>query len=240
MTLPSRRVFADPPEMARAAAERVADLLRRRGTDRKPLSLVLAGGRSADLFNRFFFNPRRFPSVPWGKIHLFWGDERCVPHRDPSSNAGAARRVLGPRGPVPGRRQYPFFLKPGDPRRDAGRFESRLRRWFRNRRPDVVLLGMGEDGHTASLFPGFPALSEKRRWVAFVENAPKPPPSRLTLTLPFFNRARHVIFLVQGPGKQRALRRVWRARGNTLPAGRVRPARGSLEWYVTREALRKG
>lgn len=240
MRAPFRRVFSTPADLARAAADRVADLLRRRSARSTVLSLVLTGGRTPDRLYRCLFDPRRTPRVPWAKIHLFWGDERGVPLSDPASNAGAARKALGRRPPVPRSRQHPFFAHPGRPAEDARRFESHLRRWFRGRRPDVVLMGVGEDGHTASLFPGFPAVDEKRRWVVPVENAPKSPPRRLTLTLPFFNRARHVIFVACGKKKKDVLRRVWSHRGRSLPAARVRPSRGSVEWWVDREAFPAG
>lgn len=240
MSAPTRRIFSTPAVLARAAADRVAELLRRRAAQSKVLSLVLTGGRTPDLLYQRLFDPRRTPGVPWAKIHLFWGDERMVPFRDPASNAGTARKAFGRKPPIPRSRQHPFFTVPGRSVDDARLFESHLRRWFRGRRPDVVLLGVGEDGHTASLFPGAPALAAKRRWVLPVEDAPKPPPRRLTLTLPFFNRARHVLFLVRGGDKREVLRRVWSRRGRTLPAARVRPSRGTVEWFVDRPAFPGG
>jgi len=237
MTLPSRRVFADPPEMARAAAERVADLLRRRGTDRKPLSLVLAGGRSADLFNRFFFNPRRFPSVPWGKIHLFWGDERCVPVSNPGNSYAQARDVLLAHVPVPVENIHRVESEL-EPATAAQAYAATLR-GFGSPWPrfDLILLGMGDDGHTASLFPGSP-VDEAEPVIAVTAHYQNRPANRVSLTPRVINDARQVVFLVSGQSKSETLASVLNGdyHPDVLPAQRIRPRDGTLTWLVDEAA----
>jgi 6-phosphogluconolactonase len=101
---------------------------------------------------------------------------------------------------------------------------------------DLILLGMGEDGHTASLFPNHPLLNETERWVAPIFDSPKPPPERITLTLPVINHARQVIFLTVGASKAEALSQIIKNSSNRLPAGMVQPANGNLHWFLDKTA----
>jgi 6-phosphogluconolactonase len=173
--------------------------------------------------------------VPWARVHLFWGDERYVPHNDPLSNYRLARESLLARIPIPDANVHAVPTGAADPAEAAGAYEALLRRYFPGVWPrfDLILLGMGPDGHTASLFPGTPVLQEDRRWVREVR-APVAPPVRLTLTLPVLNRAAVVFFLVTGADKAETLRRVWTDASDppAYPAAAVRPQEGRVVWWV--------
>src|SRR4029078_1204347 len=160
--------------------------------------------------------------IEWERWHVFFGDERQVPLNDPRSNFGTARESLLRHVPIPGTRVYPMT--------DANEYEGLMRAFF-GESPmfDLLLLGMGDDGHTASLFPGSIALLEEERWVIAPPDVVQGM-ARLTLTLPALNAARRTIFLVSGASKADALRRI--RSGEQLPAGMVRGA----EWLVDEAA----
>lgn len=191
-------------ELAAAARERLRAL--------RPRRLVLAGGFTP----RALYEALTPADLDWPEVDVFFSDERCVPADHPDSNEGMARRALLDRVPA---RVHAM----GGSRCDAARYEAELSAVFGDGRPisfDVALLGLGEDGHTASLFPGDPALRERRRLVARVERTDH---ARLTLTPPALGAARVAIFLVAGASKREPLRR-WAA-GEDLPAARVGAAR---------------
>ncbi len=190
-------------ELAAAARERLRAL--------RPRRLVLAGGSTP----RALYEALTPADLDWPGVDVFFSDERCVPADHPDSNEGMARRALLDRVPA---RVHAM----GGSRCDAARYEAELSAVFGDGPIsfDVALLGLGEDGHTASLFPGDPALRERRRLVARVE---RPDHARLTLTPPALGAARVAIFLVAGASKREPLRR-WAA-GEDLPAARVGAAR---------------
>ncbi len=216
-------------EAARSTAEVIDSTIRARGT----CYWALAGGETPrGCYEALAAEPYR-SRLAWERVRFFWSDERLVPVDDPASNYGMARAALLSR--IEAREDYVFPLQ------DPARYSELLGRLPRNGglfpRFDLIHLGMGEDGHTASLFPGDPALGEQRALVLRVR-AVKPPPDRLTLTLPVLNAARQVLFLVQGPGKRDALARVL-AGDASIPAGMVRPD-GQLRFLVDRAALAPG
>jgi 6-phosphogluconolactonase len=179
--------------------------------------------------------------IPWDRMHLFWGDERYVPHTDPMSNYRMARETLIAQVPIPAANVHPM---PGPdqfptPEKAAEAYEAELRKFFGSAPPalDVQLLGLGVEGHTASLFPGSPALEEKKRWVAAVE-APAKPPRRLTLTPLVLNQARNTFFLVVGEDKREiiaALRDEPASKPSQYPAGMIRPE-GRVIWFLDKAA----
>src|SRR5437868_2823455 len=178
-----------------------------------------------------------FPITGSSKSRRSSTPTRCWTAATPRSRAGVARRRPGKRssrrnGPSTARRRKKADDRAGYPGRRAG-----ADRAGGGGRPrfDVIHLGLGEDGHTASLFPGSPALKEGRALIAQVHDAPKPPPDRLTLTLPVLNAARAVLFMVQGTSKRQALARVLR-RDPALPASQVQPLEGELHFIVDRAA----
>jgi 6-phosphogluconolactonase len=180
--------------------------------------------------------------VPWPSVHFFWGDERHVPPDHPDSNFGAARAALLEHVPVPPRNIHRMPAELADAEAVARSYEDELRGCFappRGAPPrfDLMLLGLGADGHTASLFPRSSALAERRRWVVapWIE---KLAAHRITLTLPVLNSAARALFLVSGKDKAPALRRVLAGprRPRELPAQAVAPRDGELTWIVDQEA----
>lgn len=172
-----------------------------------PRTVALAGGSTP----RPFYERLASVAFPWGEVDVLFTDERCVPPDHPDSNAGMVDRALLSRL-EPSPRVHPM---PGTTC-DADAHEVALRRTFGALRLDLVVLGLGADGHTASLFPGDPALDERIRWVARVDRADHP---RLTLTVPVLSSARLAMFLVTGREKREALARLMA--GDDIPAGRV-------------------
>lgn len=223
-------VVPGPAELAEAAASWTADRITAAMSERGACYLALAGGETPrGCYERLARPPYR-DAVPWRSVFVYWSDERQVPLDDPASNYAMAKAALLDHVPIPPKQVFPLV---GDPTQALGRIPADA-----GGRPrfDVIHLGMGEDGHTASLFPGSPALRETQTLVAAVHDAPKPPPERLTLTLPVTNAARAVLVMVQGASKREALGRVLR-RDPALPASHVQPADGELVFLVDRAAF---
>lgn len=203
------RHYPTARELSEAAAEAFVQLARDTVARQEFFSVALAGGSTPCTLYELLAGAFR-ELVPWERVHLFWGDERCVPPTHPDSNYAMAYEAMV--GRVPVLEDYvhrmPGELEP--PAEAAAQYEKLLRHFFLpgpgQEVPttfDLVLLGIGPDGHTASLFPGSPALLERERWVvATVAPPTSPVHNRLTLTLPALNRARQTFFLVAGAGKQ--------------------------------------
>ncbi len=230
------------PDLLAVATEAAGEVVRR-ATEavaaRGAFALALAGGNTPRALYALLADPAReyLGRLPWGRTHLFFGDERHVPPDHPDSNYRMTREALLSKVPVPADQVHRIRAEL-EAQRAAAEYEHELRGFFgRDPAFDLVLLGMGADGHTASLFPGTAALQERERWTAanWVENLGA---HRITLTLPVFDRARAVVFLVSGGDKAAALARVLSvpAGEEPLPAARVRPLDGSLLWLVDRAA----
>lgn len=174
--------------------------------------------------------------VPWDRVHFFWGDERCVPPDAPDSNYRMARETLLDKLGIPPER---VFRMAGelDPEDAAKKYEAVLRAQLGDApRFDFVFLGLGPDGHTASLFPGTPAVTETARLVA-VGTAPVSPTARLTLTMPVLNAAARVVFVVSGAAKAAVAARVLTEPPSpAFPAGLVDPSKGSVLWLLDQDA----
>jgi 6-phosphogluconolactonase len=235
---PSRiRIFPGPGGIARAAAEE----FRRRSeeaVDRNDrFRVALSGGSTpVRLFGELAEIPVGKGMIPWGKVDLFWGDERAVPPDHPDSNFRAAREVLLSRIDIPDENVHRIRAEL-EPDEAAAAFEQDLRDSFALRsgevpRFDLILLGMGNDGHTASLFPRTVALDETERFA--VVNRESHGTMRITLTYPVLNRAACVLFLVAGADKSATLREILEGehRPRDLPAQAVRPTAGELWWFV--------
>jgi 6-phosphogluconolactonase len=223
-------VVKGPAELAEAAATWTADRIRAAVAERRVCYWALAGGETPRGCYRQLAQPPYRDTLPWQSVFVYWSDERQVPLDDPMSNYAMAKGALLDHVSIPAEHVFPLV---GDPTQVLRRIhaDGRGRPRF-----DVIHLGLGEDGHTASLFPGSPALQEAKALVAQVHNAPKPPPERLTLTLPVINAARAVLFMVQGAAKKDALARVLR-RDPELPASHVAPVGGELQFLVDRAAM---
>jgi len=181
--------------------------------------------------------------VEWAKVHVFWGDERSVPPDHPDSNYRMAKDAMLSRLPIPAAQVHRIEAERADRDAAARDYQAVIARTFAvdpNGEPpafDLVLLGMGPDGHTASLFPHTTALAETKRWTV-VNFVPKFNTDRVTLTLPVLNRAREVLFLVAGADKARPLAEVLEGPPDParLPSQLIRPAPGELLWFVDRLA----
>lgn len=220
--------------LSQAAAEDIARILARAQGERGIASIALAGGSTPKGVYHLLAEPPLSEQVDWQKVEIFFGDERCVPADAPDSNFRMAHETLLSKVCPPTEHVH---VVQGElpPETAAQRYEEEIRETLgETPRFDLVLLGMGEDGHTASLFPATPDLDGGGRLVIATES-PKPPKDRITLTLPAINSARHVIFLVSGKSKRDALERVWNG-DEALPASHVRPRDGELVWHVDEEA----
>jgi 6-phosphogluconolactonase len=235
---PDVRVSSDADEMSLRAAQAIVrtitDAVRATGQ----CSLVLSGGSTPRTLYGLLASQFQ-TQIPWERVHLFWGDERYVPAGDPKSNYGMARHALLDHVACRAENVHPMLTGFASSDMAARDYEATLRKHFPGDWPrfDLVLLGLGVDGHTASLFPQSSALRENTRWV-LAARAPTAPPARLTLTLPALNRAAAVYFLVAGSDKADALDRVLAgsADANAYPAAGVRPEKGTVIWWVDRQA----
>jgi 6-phosphogluconolactonase len=231
------RVFADLEELSRAAAEHIVSLSRSAKASGR-FALALSGGSTpARLYSLLGAPPYR-DAIDWFNLHLFWADERCVPPDHPESNFRLVRDALLSKVALPGGNIHRIIGEAG-PERAARDYEETLRAFFG---PglfpvfNLILLGAGEDGHTASLFPGSPALRERSRAAtAVVLDSQKP--GRVSLTLPVLNHASQVLFLAAGRSKAAVVHEILED-GNPkqYPAGLVQPARGRVTWMIDREA----
>lgn len=224
--------------LARAAAQEVALRAEEAVRDRGAFSLALSGGATPRALYQLLGDPAApfRDRIPWRAVHAFFGDERAVAPDDERSNYRMAREALLDRVPVGSVHRIPGELGAAE---GAARYEDDLRRHFgaiESPAFDLVLLGLGPDGHTASLFPGSPALREGRRWAVA---APGPPPAteRITLTVPVLERARAALFLVAGAEKAAPLRRLLRPRPGEepVPAGTIH-FRGEVRVLADRAA----
>lgn len=226
---PRVEIAPDAEALARRAAAHLA--ARAAASAGGRFSLALAGGSTPRRTYQLLAEPPHRQAVPWDRVEVFFGDERCVPPDDPGSNHRMAREALLGRVPIPASRIHRIRGEDPDPEAEAARYQEELRAVLGPAaRLDLVLLGMGSDGHVASLFPGDQALEERSRLVRAVV-APAPPPRRITLTLPALEAAAEVAFLVAGADKAERVADVLLGRDPALPAARVRPAGGAL-WLL--------
>src|SRR5215216_7300314 len=235
---PDIRIFKDFEELswdaARLFVERAAHAIAERGH----FLVALNGGNTPERFFQLLASDFR-ENVDWSKTHIFWGDERCVPASDPGSSYGQARDLFLRRVPI--KESNIHRIKGELAAADAAQDYDLTLKEFASHpmdfpRFDLVYLGIGEDGHTASLFPGTPALNVADRWT--VENPVyKLDSVRLTLTVPVLNAAKKIIFLVAGEGKARALKEILGgdADPHEYPAKLIRP-KGRTVWMVDRAA----
>lgn len=230
------RVLFDAEALAQAAAAWLNEVARSR---EGRVAVALAGGSTPKrLYERLAEPPFR-EQFPWSRTHWFWGDERFVPHEDPRSNYRMAQKALLSRAPIPPANIHPVPTVGLPPQAAAEAYEAELRAFYGSdtldpSRPlfDAVVLGLGDNGHTASLMPGSPVLEERRRWVAEVAGAAAE--TRITLTYPALESAFEAAFLIVGAEKKAALKRL-RADDASIPAGRLRVA-GALRIFADVEA----
>jgi 6-phosphogluconolactonase len=231
-------IYEDLESLSKAAAALFVQRSQQAVRARDRFSVALAGGHTPERTYQLLAQPPLCNQVPWAKVHVFWGDERCVPPDDPQNNARMARQALLDHVPIRESQVHPIRCA-GDAHRAAEAYEGLLRTFFGNGSPvfDLVYLGLGENGHTASIFPGTPVVEERSRWAAEIYVAEQDM-WRVTLTAPLINQAAAVAFLVAGATKARILQRVLEGRfePHRVPAQLIRPADGTLLWMADREA----
>ena len=248
------RIFSDLPKLIDAVSVHIvslaADAISRRGV----FSIMLSGGSTPRALHERLAGSEFIGKLDWEHVQVFWGDERSVPPNHPDSNYRMVRESLLDHVPIPTQNIHRIRGEL-DPQEAADQYERDMRRFFSlvdDQLPeaqmpkcnlpvfDLILLGMGGDGHTASLFPGSSALREQERWVVAVEHKQPPPPlvPRVTVTPVVINAASQVIFLVTGSKKADHLRQVLNDpyQPELLPAQIVKPANGQLLWFVDQAA----
>lgn len=242
--MPDVRIVADAAELANVGAAEILDGLKRAGRENRPFRVALAGGRTPrGVYERLAaLGSAGTASIDWSRAHVFWGDERAVPPDSPDSNYRMAREALLSRVLIPEDQVHRIPAERPDPGAAADAYEREIREAFHLSpgewpRFDLVLLGLGDDGHVASLVPGSSALEARRRLVAAPAQEYRGT-RRITLTFPVINQAAGVLFLVSGGAKAAILRAVLRGDDgpDRYPAQRVRPERGSVLWLVDRAA----
>jgi 6-phosphogluconolactonase len=236
------RIFDDLDALSHGALRELLPIAREAVQRQGRFAIALSGGRTpAKLYSLWAQSDAQASGVPWDRVHLFWGDERYVDHDDLLSNYRMTREALLSQVSIPVENIHPIPTDFGDPEACAQAYEANLRGFFGSAPPafDLQLLGLGAEGHTASLFPGSQALEEQTNWVAAVE-APESPHQRLTLTPVVLNEGCNTWFLVSGAEKRaivQALRREDENMRSTsqYPAARLRPA-GKVVWFMDRAA----
>lgn len=229
-------ILGDPATLAR----RVADWLFAAASAKDGVfAVALSGGSTPRRLYEHLAGPPYRDGFPWSRTHWFWGDERCVPHDDTLSNYRMVREALLSHAPIPAINIHPIPTKGISPEAAASAYEHELKSFYGGERLDparplfdVNLLGLGPDGHTASLFPGTPVLAERDRWVSAVIGAKSEP--RITLTYPAIESSRHVAFVVAGKEKRAIFDRLCRG-DDGLPAARLRPI-GRVTWFLDKAA----
>jgi 6-phosphogluconolactonase len=240
---PRLKIVEDLNEIARTAANEILLQVNRTATAATPFAMALSGGFTPRaLYELMAGEPAVFNRLPWNRMHFFWGDERHVPPNHPQSNFRMADETLFSKAPVPLSNIHRVGSEDPDAAKAADNYEKEICGFFQlesGRLPqfNCVLLGMGSDGHTASLFPGTDALRETTR-LAVANWVEDQRAFRITLTIPVLNNAELVIFLVSGQQKAQTLKQVFQGSPSSepLPARRIRPCHGRLLWIVDRAA----
>ena len=242
MSVPELRIFENGEELAREAADFVVWSGEQAVKSAGAFRLALSGGATPTALYTLLAGSALANRLEWLRVALFFGDERCVPPDHADSNFRMANDTLLKPLKIP---QDRVFRMRGEdePEQAARQYEGSIRKEFSASAPawprfDVILLGLGDDGHTASLFPGTPALNERQRLVV-PNQAPQGTRQRLTFTVPLINQAHAVVFLVSGKSKAAALKAVLEDRtadGSRVPARLVQPEQGRLIWFLDRAA----
>ncbi|HEY4290780.1 MAG TPA: 6-phosphogluconolactonase [Puia sp.] len=232
------QVYKDAQELSQAAARWIVGLIAEIVKVRDRFTIALSGGSTPKLLHKILAAPPCKDQIDWSKMHIFWGDERAVPFEDDRNNAKMAYDTLLNFVPVPASQIHVMRTDIG-PEQSALEYEKILHQYFdtTSNTFDLVLLGMGDDGHTLSLFPGMPIVHEEKAWAkAFF--LPAQDMYRITLTKTIVNKAAHIAFLTTGTGKAHALKEVQKGAYNPdlYPSQEIKPVNGELHWFVDEAA----
>lgn len=242
MSMPEIRVFQNLEELSQAAAARFAEITAQPRSDNRPFSIALSGGHTPKHLYELLATQEFSSRIPWSNVHLFQVDERCVPPTSTESNYRMIREAMLDKIPLPSGHFHRMTAEQPDRDAAARSYARELQtiaaessaKWPRL---DLIFLGLGEDGHTASLFPSSAALEEEKLAVCpnWIEKLGM---WRLTLTYPVLNAAARIIFLVAGAEKAKIVRRILRSPQGTplYPAQRVKPSNGTVTWFLDEAA----
>ena len=241
--VPDIRIHSDREAEAEAAATFVLELGKEAVRANGRFFIALSGGTTPETLYRSLTSPAFADRFDWSRTTFFFSDERCVPPDDPRSNYALADKTLFTPLRIAPSQIYRMAGESRDPQAAASEYEQQLRlatKTLPSAKPSLhlILLGLGDDGHTASLFPGSPVLRDRQRLIAATQS-PKDPPNRLTMTLGVINRASVILFLVAGANKAGVVRAVLDPKTETerrLPASLVEPEEGRLIWFLDRGA----
>lgn len=231
-----RHVFETPAEIADFVASCVLDCASKSVSERGIFTLGVSGGSIINILVEKLASQK----VDWGKWKVFFCDERLVALSDPDSTYGQYKKKLID---VAGCEKSWIPINPDlNVEECAADYQSKVEAVFgAGELPsfDMLLLGMGPDGHTCSLFPGHQLLKEEKRLIAPISDSPKPPPCRVTMTLPVLNNSRNAVFISAGASKADTIKEVFHPIGNPLPASLVKPKHGTLRWVMDKAAACK-
>ncbi len=234
-------ISQDSVELCRQAADKFVGLARHAIIQRDRFAVALSGGSTPRGLYALLATPEYRGQVSWARVHLFWGDERCVPPDHEDSNFRMVRHALLSQIDIPANNVHRMAGEK-DGRLAAAEYEQELKAFFhlaKGKLPrfDLIFLGLGEDGHTASLFPGTPALIQTEHLVTHTE-IEKLNARRLTLTFPVLNGAAEIVFLVAGASKKNIVAKVLEANSSAanFPAAQIQPCDGRVTWFISRDA----
>ncbi|KAL6660994.1 hypothetical protein ACP70R_000378 [Stipagrostis hirtigluma subsp. patula] len=242
-------IFDSEEDLAASLAGYTAELSAKFAAERGAFSVVLSGGSLVKALRKLAEPPYR-EAVDWSKWHVFWVDERVVPKDHADSNYRLAFDEFLSKVPIPADQVY-AINDSLSAEEAADDYESRLKQLVKNGaiemssvtgfpKFDLMLLGMGPDGHVASLFPGHPVVHENQKWVTYVKDSPKPPPERITFTFPVINSSAYIALVVTGAGKGGAVHKALSEEHNTsdlLPVEMVSLQDGELTWFTDKPAV---
>jgi 6-phosphogluconolactonase len=232
------QVYPTVDQLNRAAAAFIIDLARKATELTGRFVISLSGGNTPGQLYALLAQPPFLRQMPWTETYIFWGDERCVPLEDKRNNAHMALSVLLNKTEIPPSNIYRMQVDL-PPDKAAVLYEKKMKEFFEEEAPrfDLVLLGLGEHGHTASLFPGTPVIHEKAKGIrkVYVEEQNE---FRITMTAPLINLAHHILFLVTGESKAEVLKTIFTApyQPDIYPAQLINPQDGQLVWFADKQA----
>ena len=233
-----RHVYPSLEEVSRKLATALADIVKGVVRESGKCAFAFSGGGTPELLYHILGSDYR-ETIPWEKVHFYWGDDRFVPHDAEESNFRLVKTTILDEVDVPDEHVHPFHTLADSPEEAAREYEVEMMETLEGDPPvlDIALMGLGNDGHTASLFPGSQALEVGDRLVV-PTTAPDPPRQRLTMTYPVFNAAYHVIFLVAGRRKAEVVKEVLTGdvSKERYPAVGIDPVQGMPEWWMDEAA----
>jgi 6-phosphogluconolactonase len=226
-------------QMAKKGAEIFSQVAKKSVETSGRFSAAISGGSTPRETHRLLGEEPFLSDIPWDKTDIFWVDERCVPENDPANNFGIAKKDFLDRVPIPEAQVHPMRVE-GSPEKGASHYQQELHEYFKTGADefpvfDLIFLGLGTDGHTASLFPGQGSLDEKERLVVAVKGG-NPELSRLTMTYPVLNSGRQIVFMVSGRKKAEVVKTVLEDKQRRFPSQGIEPAKGKLIFLIDGEA----